>query len=128
MKFSIKDFFSKCDQIRSWIRIWSYLLKKCLIENYIFCAVYNSNSKSHSFFTTTANLWKFRCSMFHQNLLQFFTLGYHRKVHKPFWASDGNLFLFFVRNSWLLLKKMNFYTFPARIFDPNGRKTTRFFL
>ena len=28
MKFSIKDFFSKCDQIRCFLRIWSYLLKK----------------------------------------------------------------------------------------------------
>ena len=38
MKFSIKDFFSKCDQIRSFLRIWSHLLKKSLIENFI-CAV-----------------------------------------------------------------------------------------
>ena len=36
MKFSIKDFFSKCDQIRSKLRIWSHLLKKCLMENFIF--------------------------------------------------------------------------------------------
>ena len=34
MKFSIKDFFSKYDQIR--MRIWSYLLKKSLMENFIF--------------------------------------------------------------------------------------------
>ena len=39
MKFSIKDFFSKCDQIRSFLRIWSHLLKKPLMENFIFCAV-----------------------------------------------------------------------------------------
>ena len=26
MKFSIKDFSSKCDQIRSFMRIWSHLL------------------------------------------------------------------------------------------------------
>ena len=41
MKFSIKDFFSKCDQIRSFLRIWSHLPKKSLMENSIFCAVYN---------------------------------------------------------------------------------------
>ena len=35
----IKDFFSKCDQIRSFLRIWSNLLKKPLMENFIFCAV-----------------------------------------------------------------------------------------
>ena len=37
--FSIKDFFSKCDQIRSFLRIWSHLLKKSLMENFILCAV-----------------------------------------------------------------------------------------
>ena len=37
-KFSITDFFSKCDQIRSFLRIWSHLLKKSLMENIIFCA------------------------------------------------------------------------------------------
>ena len=39
MKFSIKDFFSKCDQTRSFLRIWSHLRKKSLMENFIFCAV-----------------------------------------------------------------------------------------
>ena len=39
MKFFIKDFFSKCDQIRSFLRIWSHLLEKYLMENFIFCAV-----------------------------------------------------------------------------------------
>ena len=38
MKFSIKDFFSKCDQIRRKLRIWSHLLKKSLTENFIFWA------------------------------------------------------------------------------------------
>ena len=39
MKFSIKDFFSKCDQIRSFLQISSHLLKKSLMENFSFCAV-----------------------------------------------------------------------------------------
>ena len=39
MKFSIKDFFSKCDQIRRKLRIWSHSLKKRLMKNFIFCAV-----------------------------------------------------------------------------------------
>ena len=38
MKFSIKDFFSKCDQIRSFLWIRSHLLKKSVMENFIFCA------------------------------------------------------------------------------------------
>ena len=40
MKFSIKDFFSKCGQIRRKLRIWSHLLKKCLMEKLHFlCSV-----------------------------------------------------------------------------------------
>ena len=39
MKLSIKGFFSKCDQIRNFLRIWSLLLKKSLMETFIFCAV-----------------------------------------------------------------------------------------
>ena len=39
MKFSIKDFFSKCDQIRSKLPFWSYLQKESLIENFVFCAL-----------------------------------------------------------------------------------------
>ena len=39
MKCSIKGFFSKCDQTRK-VRIWSHLLKKSLMENFIFCAMY----------------------------------------------------------------------------------------
>ena len=38
-EFSIKDFFSKYDQICSFLRIWLYLLKKSLMENLIFRAV-----------------------------------------------------------------------------------------
>ena len=39
MKFSIKDFFSKRDQIRRKLRIWSDLLKKSLMENAIFVCI-----------------------------------------------------------------------------------------
>ena len=39
MKFLIKDFSSKCDQVRKKLWIWSHLLKKTLMENFIFYAV-----------------------------------------------------------------------------------------
>ena len=39
MKFSIKGFSSKCDQIRCFLRILSHLPKKFLMENFIFGAV-----------------------------------------------------------------------------------------
>ena len=40
MKFPIKDFFSKCEQICRIFRIWSHLLKKSLNENFISCEEY----------------------------------------------------------------------------------------
>ena len=40
MEFSNKYFFSKCDQIRSFLQIWSHLLKKSFMESFMFCAVY----------------------------------------------------------------------------------------
>ena len=39
MKFYSKGLFSKCDQMRSFLRIWSHLLKKSLMEKFLFCAV-----------------------------------------------------------------------------------------
>ena len=47
LKFSINGFFSKCDQIRRKLRIWSHLLKKSLMENFIFCAVTAVISQQH---------------------------------------------------------------------------------
>ena len=34
MKFSMKDFFNKCDHI------WSRLLKKSFMENFFFCTIW----------------------------------------------------------------------------------------
>ena len=39
MKISIKDFVSKCDQIHRKLWIWSHLLTKSLMGNFIVCAV-----------------------------------------------------------------------------------------
>ena len=36
MKFSSKDLFSKYDQIRRFLRIWSHLLTKPFMENFFF--------------------------------------------------------------------------------------------
>ena len=40
MKFSIRAFSSKCDQIHSFLRIWSHLLKKSLMEKFVFYAAH----------------------------------------------------------------------------------------
>ena len=54
MKFFVRDFLSKCGQIRNFLRIWSHFLKKSLIENFIFCAVkYFRNKLLHRRFTNS---------------------------------------------------------------------------
>ena len=40
--FSIKNFLSKCDQICSFLQIWSHLLKKFVMENFIFCVIFET--------------------------------------------------------------------------------------
>ena len=47
MKLSIKNFFSKCGQTRSFLRLWSNLLKKSLMENFIFYAATISHVESY---------------------------------------------------------------------------------
>ena len=60
MKFSIKDVFSKCDQIRRKLRIWLHLLKKSLMENFIFCAVLGEGSSPN--FASNAKQINFQSS------------------------------------------------------------------
>ena len=39
MNISINDFFGKYEQIHKKLQIWSHLVQKYLMENFIFCAV-----------------------------------------------------------------------------------------
>ena len=56
MKFSIKDFFSKCDQSRSFLRIWSHLLKKSLMKTSFLCSeMFNSVNIVSFFFDKKPN-------------------------------------------------------------------------
>ena len=48
-KVSIKYFLTKCDQICKKLRIWLHLLKKPLMEYFIFCAVL-SITEDHNIF------------------------------------------------------------------------------
>ena len=56
MKFSFKDFFSKCDQIRRKLRIWLHLLKKSLTENFIFLWSEVPNTYQIYYFTNWLHL------------------------------------------------------------------------
>ena len=65
MKFSIMDFFSKCDQIRRRLRNWSYLLKKSLMEKFIFCAV--SKLQLVNYQSASQMCRRFQCNFNFQN-------------------------------------------------------------
>ena len=74
MKFSINYFFTKFDQIRRKLWIWSHLLKKSLMENFIFCAVSSSGD-----FAETCRMAAHRISARHNIVLKMSTV---RKVSK----------------------------------------------
>ena len=49
MKLSIKNFFSKYDEIRSLLRIYSHLLKKSLLKTSFFVQCeFEPNTNKHS--------------------------------------------------------------------------------
>ena len=77
MKFSIKDFFSKCDQIHRKLRIWSHLLKKSLMENFVFGAVlaliWKISIECFSCLNIKLSDYKFSCTInrgFSKNLIK----------------------------------------------------------
>ena len=76
----MKDFFSKYDQIRRKLRIWSHLLKKPSMENFIFCAVLRE--------TIHHQIWYFLGNWWAQSLLT---------ILNPFDATE--LFLYPLKRS-----------------------------
>ena len=56
MKSSFVDIYNKCGQICSFLRIWLHLVKKSLIENFIFCVVSVTNTSFQVFWKKLARL------------------------------------------------------------------------
>ena len=94
MKSSIKDFFIKCDKIRSFLRIWSHLLKKSLMENFIFFEQWteseivpfiqeNTSQKKlifwHIFYPVNFSLW-WHHSVYDDIIILYFCLVKHFEV------------------------------------------------
>ena len=75
-KFSIKECFSKCYQICRKLWISSHLLKKFLMENFIFCAVF----PSASYIRSIDHIQYFRRDNFWSLLLHFRVHIYSQKV------------------------------------------------
>ena len=79
MKFCIKDFLSKCDQIRSFLRIWSHLLKKIVNEKLHFFVECSGSQKqmdkffSISYLPLTTEKW-FLKLFFRKGLVENFLL------------------------------------------------------
>ena len=63
MKFSIKEFFSKCEQIHRKLRIWSHLLKKSLKENFFFCTVWLYKDRGTSYILLGMTKYDFDCDI-----------------------------------------------------------------
>ena len=57
MKFYIKNFFSKCDQIPRKPRIWSHLLRKSLMKNFIFVQCINNSLGAYDEVKGVAFYW-----------------------------------------------------------------------
>ena len=72
MKFSIKEFFSKCDQIHRKLQIWSHLLKKSLMENFIFCGELRLFATEILRYQCNSSHFGFTCVFFLKNLTFLF--------------------------------------------------------
>ena len=80
-KFSIKDLFSKCGQIRRKLWIWSHLLKKSFMGNFIFWVVWTSAQPIHLTFSVFyySLLARVRCRL----ISQIGYLSYYRLSSIP---------------------------------------------
>ena len=123
----IKDFFSKCDQTRRKLRIWSHLLKKSLMLNFIFCAVILFMLHFFSFQSFYFNVTLLRCrtllmlNLFHPLLL----LLYFHVAHFPSYTflrfiirlcTLVRLHLFFIAIYYVELSHFEHFDLPCCIF------------
>ena len=62
INFSIEDFFSKCGQFLSKLQIWSHLLKKSVMENFILLdSCLESASLHFNWLATHGLFWNYFC-------------------------------------------------------------------
>ena len=112
MKFSMKDFFTKCDQIRRKLRISSHLLKKSIIENFISCAVPKQNIAPDLRLLSTT-VWYF-------TEIYFTEIKAFQKLWKMLFISSRKFFFRFSRDSYFY----NCFFFPSTFSRFNGSNET----
>ena len=79
LKICFKDFFGKCDQIHSFLKIWSHLLEKFLMENFFFfCSVISLHKQ---YIPKRWAAYRFLCAI-RNNDANNMTL--HPLLHTPF--------------------------------------------
>ena len=90
----VKDFFSKCDQIRSFLQIMSYLLKKSLMENFIFCAVISGDWGELGISNLAwMSLVKSQSVLQNTRFTTFTVLSYYRKTNRLVKISKPHTFI-----------------------------------
>ena len=81
MKFFVKDLSDKCEYIRSFMQICSYLLNYFLTEKFIFCAWIYASKYTENYCEEEKNLFfeKLYCFFLHifQKILWNLQIFYH---------------------------------------------------
>ena len=72
MRFSFKDLFNRCEQIRSFVRICSHLLRNFLTEKFIFCALICASRQTKNYCEEENNLFVASLFTFFEKNLQIF--------------------------------------------------------
>ena len=99
IKFSIKNFFSKCDQIRNFQQIWSHVLKKSLMESLNFCALRGvframSNIYVKLFYKNNVHFKNLvKVSNYRQIVILMVTWCYYMNISWYFRSSPSEVFL-----------------------------------
>ena len=86
-----KKWVSKCDQICSFLQIWSHLLKKSLMENFIFCAVHASRAYAEPCLTLRMELFAKIVDDFQQWVINK-EINNNKQIFKQ--IEDGSVYLF----------------------------------
>ena len=91
MKFSIKHFFSRCDQIRTFLRIWSHLLTKSVTENFIFYAAYSPFWETISLLLTQSYFQTFYWQLLYAFVKCMFFLFFFLKLKFKLFKRAGKI-------------------------------------
>ena len=109
LKFSIKNFFNKCNQIHSFLRIWCPLLEKSLMENFSFWAVNYAAFRKVNFFFNKIFYRKLNEII---SLVQIASFSFPRKIFlKRKWTITTVTWWTWRPNKiWMVLLRNNVFT------------------